>query len=262
MAASESAFAIPTLASETIFHIGAFEVRNTTIMAWLATLLLIGVALSVRGTGYKMIPGRFQAFIEMVVGGLFDFFDSIIGDPKKTRIYFPMIATFFLFILISNWMGILPGVGSITVKGMHDGHLVDLPIFRSMNADVNVTLAFSIVSVIATQVIGLASIGIIPHLNKFIVMPWQKPYGIGTFVGLLELIGEFARMISFTFRLFGNIFAGEVLLMVVSQLAPYVVPLPFFFLEVFVGLIQALVFTMLTVVFISLATTPHGEGAH
>jgi F-type H+-transporting ATPase subunit a len=262
MAASESAFVIPTLASETVFHVGFFEIRNTLIMAWLAIGILTIIAIATRATGYKLIPGRFQAMIELVVDGLFTFFDSIIGNHKRTRLLFPLLATFFLFIILSNWLGILPGVGSITVRGMHGGHAMDLPVFRSMNADINVTIAFSVISVIATQVIAIATIGIVPHLKKYFIAPWHKPYVIGSFVGILELLGEFARLISFAFRLFGNIFAGEVLLMVVSQLAPYVIPAPFYGLEIFVGFIQALVFTMLTVVFIMMASTAHGHDEH
>jgi F-type H+-transporting ATPase subunit a len=251
--------AAPTLASETIAHIGTFELRNTLVMAWLAMIVLVFIALAGRIKGYKLIPGRFQTMLEMVVEGLFDFFDSILQDRKLTRLIFPMVATFFLFILVANWMGILPGVGSITVKGMHDGHLMDIPVFRSMNADVNVTLAFSLISVIVTQIIGVASIGILPHLGKYIVAPWKSP--IGTFVGLLEFIGEFARLIAFTFRLFGNIFAGEVLLVVISFLVPYVVPIPFLGLEIFVGFIQALVFCLLTLAFIKMSVTAHGDHA-
>jgi F-type H+-transporting ATPase subunit a len=131
-----------------------------------------------------------------------------------------------------------------------------------MNADVNMTLIFSIVAVITAQVVGLATLGILPHVGKYIVMPWKKPYGIGTFVGILEFVGEFARIASFTFRLFGNIFAGEVLLVVMTFLVPYLVPIPFLGLELFVGVIQALVFSMLTAVFLKMAMESHGEGAH
>ncbi len=252
-----ASLAAPTLASETIAHIGSFEIRNTLVMAWLAMAVLILIALAGRMTGYKLIPGRFQAALELLVEGLFDFFDSILQDRKLTRIVFPMVATFFLFIMVANWMGILPGVGSITIQGMHDGHMMAIPIFRSMNADVNVTLAFSIISIIATQVLGVTMIGIFPHLGKYFVAPWRDP--IGTFVGFLELIGEVARLISFTFRLFGNIFAGEVLLVVVSFLVPYAIPIPFLGLELFVGVIQALVFSLLTLAFIKMAVTPHGD---
>lgn len=250
---------VPTLASETITHIGEFPLRNTLLMAWLAMIVLTLFALSVKATGYRLIPGRLQAFAEMLVEGLFDFFDSILQDRNLTRKVFPMIATFFLFIMIANWMGILPGVGSIMVEGEHNGEPAMVPLFRSMNADVNVTLAFTLISVIVTQVLGIAAIGIVPHLQKYFVAPWKKPYGIGTFVGLLEFVGEFARLVSFVFRLFGNIFAGEVLLIVISFLVPYIVPVPFLGLEIFVGFIQALVFAMLTLSFIKLAVSHHDE---
>jgi F-type H+-transporting ATPase subunit a len=252
-----AAIQAPTLASETIAHIGQFEIRNTLIMAWITMVILIGTATIGRMRGYKTVPGRFQSLLEMVVEGLFDFFDSILQDRKLTRKVFPMITTFFLFIIIGNWLGIVPGVGSITVEGMHNGHAMDLPIFRSMNADVNVTLAFSLISVIATQVLGVTTIGILPHLGKYFVAPWKSP--IGTFVGLLEFLGEFTRLISFTFRLFGNIFAGEVLLVVVSFLIPYLIPVPFLGLEIFVGFIQALVFCLLTLAFIKMSTSVHGD---
>ncbi len=253
---------VPTLGSEVVLHIGEFPVRNTLVMAWLAMAVLIILGLRLKATGYKLIPGRFQMFMELVIGGLYDFFHGIFGDDKTTRRFFPLVATIFLFILVANWMGILPGVGSILIKGEHGGHEMMLPLFRSMNADVNMTLVFAVVAIVATQVAGLATLGILPHLSKYIVMPWKKPYGIGTFVGLLEFFGEFARIISFTFRLFGNIFAGEVLLVVMSFLVPYLVPIPFLGLELFVGVIQAMVFAMLTAVFLKMAMESHGEHAH
>ncbi|MBI5155844.1 F0F1 ATP synthase subunit A [Candidatus Peregrinibacteria bacterium] len=254
---------VPPLSSETLFHIGEFGVRNTLIMAWMAMAVLFVVALLGLATGYKLTPrGRFQVLLEMIVGGLHDFFDSIFQNEKMTRRFFPLLASIFLFIIIGNWMGILPGVGSITIEGLHNGEIAAIPLFRSMNADVNMTLVFAIVAIIFTQVVGLATIGIFPHAGKYFVMPWKKPYVLGTFIGILEFIGEFARIISFTFRLFGNIFAGEVLLVVVSSLVPYLVPIPFLGLEIFVGFIQAMVFSMLTAVFILMAMQSHGEGAH
>ncbi len=255
-----SAIHAPTLASETIAHIGHLEIRNTLIMAWITMALLIGIAIVGRVRGYKRIPGRFQTLLEAVIEGLFDFFDSILQDRKLTKKVFPMVTTFFLFIMVANWLGIIPGVGSITVEGMHNGHMMDLPILRSMNADVNVTLAFSLISVIATQLIGVSAIGILPHLGKYFVAPWKSP--IGTFVGFLEFLGEFTRLVSFSFRLFGNIFAGEVLLVVVSFLIPYAIPIPFLGLEIFVGFIQALVFCLLTLAFIKMSTTAHGDHDH
>lgn len=247
----------PTLASETIGHLGAFELRNTMLMAWLALFFFFALALRLRLTRYRTIPGRFQAFMELIVEGLFDFFDSIVRDREKTRKFFPLVATIFLFLVLANWMGILPGVGSITIAGMHEGHLVPIPLFRSMNADVNMTLAVALISVVMTQVFGIAAIGILPYAGKYFVAPWKDP--VMSFVGLLELIAECAKIISFTFRLFGNIFAGEVLLVVISFLLPYLAPLPFLGLEIFVGFIQGLVFALLTLVFLTMATVAHGR---
>ena len=249
----------PTLASETVFHIGNFGVRNTLIMAWITMAILIAVALIGKLRGYKLVPNRFQSFLELIIEGLLSLIDSVMQDRVLTRRVFPMIATFFLFIILANWLGIVPGVGSITIQGVHNGHEVAIPILRSMNADANVTLAFTLISVIATQILGIASVGMIGHMKKYLVAPWQKPYGIGTVVGILEFVGEFARLVSFVFRLFGNIFAGEVLLVVISFLVPYLLPVPFLGLEVFVGFIQALVFSLLTVAFIKMATMAHGD---
>ncbi|MDD4318744.1 MAG: F0F1 ATP synthase subunit A [Candidatus Peribacteraceae bacterium] len=251
-----AAIEAPTLASETIAHLGSFEIRNTLIMAWLAMLVLFGVGFATRRTGYKDVPGRFQALMEMIVEGFFNFWDSIVGDRAQTRRFFPLVTTIFIFLAVANWMGIFPGVGSITVEGMHNGHLIPMPIFRSMNADVNMTLAVALISVVMTQVFGIAALGILPYAGKFFVAPWRDP--IGSFIGILELIAEFAKVISFTFRLFGNIFAGEVLLVVISFLMPYAAPIPFLGLEIFVGFIQALVFSLLTLVFVKMATAAHG----
>lgn len=254
-----SAIHAPTLASETIAHIGQFEIRNTILMAWITMILLIGVAGIGKLRGYKLVPNRLQSLLELAVEGIFALIDSVMQDSKMTRKVFPMIATFFLFIMFANWLGIIPGVGSITIEAMHEGHLARVPLLRSMNADANVTLAFTLVSVIATQVLGFATLGIFGHMGKYLVAPWKKPYGIGTVVGILEFISEFARLISFVFRLFGNIFAGEVLLVVISFLVPYLIPVPFLGLEIFVGFIQALVFSLLTVAFIKMAVTAHGD---
>lgn len=260
-----SAIHAPTLASETIATIGSFEIRNTLLMAWITMVLLIGLAGVGKLRGYKLVPNRLQALLELIVEGLLALIDSVMQDQKMTRKVFPMIATFFLFIILANWLGIVPGVGSITIEAMHEGQLTHVPLLRSMNADANVTLAFTLISVIATQILGLATVGIFGHLSKYLVAPWKKPYGIGTVVGILEFVGEFARLVSFVFRLFGNIFAGEVLLVVITFLVPYILPIPFLGLEIFVGFIQALVFSLLTVAFIKMAVTAHGdhgESAH
>lgn len=257
-----AAFATPTLASETIFHIGTFAVRNTLLMAWLAMLFLFVIAFATRMTGYKKLPGRFQTLMEIGVEGLYNFFGSVIQDARQTKLFFPLLATILIFVVTGNWMGIFPGVGSVTIKEMHDGHEMMIPLFRSMNADVNMTLAIALVSMISVQVFGIASLGFGKYAGKFFVPPWKDP--VGTFVGLLEFIGEFSKVISFTFRLFGNVFAGEVLLVVIAYLVPYIAPIPFLAMEIFVGLVQGLVFSLLTAVFLKIGATAHEshENAH
>ena len=239
-------FIPPTLASETIAHIGSFEVRNT---------LIASIALLVRRRKYALVPSGIQNLAEVLIGGFFNFFDGIVGDEKKTRKFFPLVMTIFFFVIISNWMGLFPGFGSIGIWETHEGHEVFVPILRSTYADVNMTLALALISVTSIQIFGFAFLGLKKYGGKFFVNPFRDP--IGCFVGFLELVSELSKMISFSFRLFGNVFAGEVLLLVISFLVPYVVPLPFYGLELFVGFVQALVFSFLTLVFLKIATTAH-----
>lgn len=248
-------FVPPTLGSETIFHIGTFEVRNTLITSVMTILLLTIIGLVLRRRKYALVPGGFQNLVESVIGGLFDFFDSVVGDRQKTEKFFPIVATIFLSVIVSNWMGLLPGFGSIGIWAEHEGHTVLVPILRSTYADVNMTFALALVSVTSCQILGFAMLGFKGYGGKFFVNPFKNP--IGCFVGILELFSEFSKMISFSFRLFGNVFAGEVLLLVISFLVPIIAPLPFYGLEIFVGFIQALVFSFLTLVFLNLATTSH-----
>jgi F-type H+-transporting ATPase subunit a len=152
--------------------------------------------------------------------------------------------------MISNWSGLLPGVGSIGISE----HEKLIPLFRAPTADLNTTLALAIVAIISVQWAGLKTLGV-HYLSKFI--NFSSP--VNFFVGILEIISEFSRLISFTFRLFGNIFAGEVLLAVVAFLIPAVVPVPFLGMEIFVGFIQALVFSMLTATFLSMAVIKEGH---
>jgi len=248
-------FIPPTLGSETIFHIGSFDVRNTLITSLMTLIIFVIVALVVRRKKYAMVPGGFQNLVEAVMGGMFDFFDQVVGDKERTRKFFPIVTTIFLYIILSNWMGLLPGFGSIGLWEVHNGHEVLVPIFRSTYADINMTFALAAISVVASQVFGFSMLGLKGYGGKFFVNPFKDP--IGCFVGILELISEFAKMISFTFRLYGNIFAGEVLLLVISFLVPYIAPMPFYGLEIFVGFIQALVFAFLTLVFFKIATESH-----
>lgn len=250
-----------SLAAEPIFHIGSFVVTNTLLIAWTVIIFLAIIAVLTRKQ-LSEVPRGLQNVVESVFEFLLEFIDAVTGDRKQSIKFFPVVVTIFLFVLFSNLIEIVPGLGTIGLKEIEEGHQIIIPFVRSSSADLNVTLAIALFSVISTQVLGIAALGFFKYAGKFIVAPWKQPYVVGTFVGLLELIAEMAKIVSFSFRLFGNIFAGEVLLTVVLFLIPYFIPLPFLFLEIFVGFIQAVVFSMLTLVFLKMAVTAHDEHAH
>lgn len=228
-------------------------VTNALLIGVLVSAFLIWVI--TRATkNPTLIPRGMQNVIEIIFEALLDLVESVTQDKKQARQFFPLIATIFLFVLISNWAGLLPGLGTVGVYGEHNGHHTIIPFLRSTSADLNFTLALSLIAVMTVQFTGIAALGIMKYGKKFFISPFHKPYGIGTAVGVLELVSEVGKIISFTFRLFGNVFAGEVLLTVMLHLVPYFLPLPFMFLEVFVGFIQAVVFAMLTLVFLKMST--------
>ncbi len=243
-----------SLAAETLFQIGSFPVTNTLVVTFSVSAFLLLTFYWV-GSRLETVPGGLQNILEYAVEGLLKMVDSVTQDREETKRFFPIVATIFLFVLISNWVELIPGLGTIGLQENHEGNTILVPFIRSASADLNVTLALALVSVFSVQILGIAALGFFKYAGKFFVSPLQKPYVIGTFVGILELIGEIAKLISFSFRLFGNIFAGEVLLAVMLMLVPYFIPLPFLALEIFVGVIQALVFSMLTLVFLKMAVT-------
>lgn len=233
--------------AEQLFSIGGLPVTNGLLLSAVILVLLGGCALLLKKR-LARIPGKLQNIAEMVTDGILGIMDNVLGSRRESERYFPLISTIFLIVLFSNWFGLLPGVGSIVLYGK-DPSAGGMPLFRAPSSDLNFTLALAIVTVVVTNLIGIAAIGTIAHAKKFFNL--SSP--IAFFAGILELISECARIISFSFRLFGNIFAGEVLLTVISFLLPYLIPLPFLFLEVFVGFIQALIFAMLALVFIGIA---------
>ncbi len=237
-----------SLKAQQLFHLGGFDVTNGLLMTFIASLVLVAFAIVMRSK-IKMIPGKLQGAVEMGAEALLGLMESTLGSMQAAEKYFPLIATIFIFILTSNLLGIFPGVGSL----MFENGGREVPLFRSPAADLNFTLAFAVISVIVTNIIGMASVGVFKHLGKF--FNFHSP--IDFFIGILELISEAAKIISLSFRLFGNVFAGEVLLTIISFLAPYFIPLPFLFLEIFVGMIQAFIFAMITLVSISLHTAIH-----
>ena len=240
------------IAAEKLFSVFGFPVTNTLLMTWIVLALLVYAAFRI-SRSISMIPKTLQNIAEILLEKFLGLMEGMMGSRAVAEKYVPIVATIFLFILISNWFGILPGVGSIGLYEQRGDELLFVPFFRSAASDLNVTLALGTVAVFIINITGMAAKGIGSHISKF--FSFRNP--IDFFVGILEFISEFARIISFSFRLFGNIFAGEVLLIITSFLAPFGGPLPFLALELFVGFVQALVFAMLTMVFISIAIAHH-----
>lgn len=253
-----------SLAAEPIFHIGSFAVTNSLIVAVLVMAFLCTVALALSRRKLAAVPQGLQNLTETIIEGALSFVESVVGDRVKAERFLPLTATVFFFVLFSNWFGLLPGVGTIGLYETHEGHQVLVPFLRSASADLNGTLAIALISVFGTQFFGIIALGFVKYTSKYVdIVGLIKHFSfqkvIMFFVGILELISEVAKVVSFSFRLFGNVFAGEVLLIVVSALVPFFAPLPFLFLEVFVGFVQALVFSLLTLVFLTIATAEHAE---
>lgn len=237
-----------SLRAEELFHVAGMPLTNALALSLVVVIVLVVGAFILRRQ-LAIIPGIFQNIIESVIEGALELMDSVLGSREKSEKYLPLVATIFIFVIISNWFGILPGVGSVGIREEHGF----VPFFRSPASDLNFTLAIALATVVLVNIIGMKTLGFFGHWKKF--FNFQGP--IQFFVGLLELISECAKIVSFSFRLFGNIFAGEVLLVTVSFLVPYFIPVPFLFVEIFVGFIQAFVFAMLALVFVAIATTGH-----
>jgi F-type H+-transporting ATPase subunit a len=286
---------VVSLAAEPVFHIGSFAISNSLFTTWLVMILLIVLALLAtrhipkdmsKASNADLVPSGLQNVFEMVIEALYNLTRSVAGSwtPKL----FPVIGTIFIFVLLSNYTGLIPFVGTVgwlehpvagegstgyvangavltaTPAAPGQGYVV-VPWLRAPSADLNFTLALAVVTVVLTQYYGVrAQRG--AYFKKFFDTSGFKQgvlMGIiGLFVSILEIISELSRLLSFSFRLFGNIFAGEVLLLVMAFLIPYIASLPFYGLELFVGFIQAAVFMMLAVVFISMATEGHGGEHH
>jgi F-type H+-transporting ATPase subunit a len=237
-----------SFAPETIFHVGPLPVTNTLIDTLLVDALIIG-GVYYLNKKIQLVPANtLQGITESVIETFYDLTESV-SKNLASRI-FPYFMSFFIFILLVNWSGLIPGVGSI---GFYDhGHLV--PLIRGATSDLNMTLGLALISAVATHALSINTIGIKGYLSKYFSF---NP--INLFIGILEIISEITKVISLSFRLFGNIFAGEVVLITVSSIYAFLFPIPFMMLEVIVGLVQALVFSMLTMVFMSILATSHNE---
>lgn len=260
-----------TLFAEPVTHFGNFTVTNALLTSWVVVGIIVIVSLALR-LKLKEVPSKIQNLFEIILEGALDLCDQVTGSRKLSMQIFPIAICAFFFILLNNWLGILPlgGFGLIE-EGKHG--LAFIPYLRGGTADINTTIALAVMAVLGANLFGIFSIGLWKTLNKYVNL--KALGGIFTkirheptviivapitfFVGLIEIIGEFAKVASLSFRLFGNVFAGEVLLASMAAIFAYVVPIPFLFLEILVGVIQALIFSILLVVYFTISASDHDE---
>lgn len=234
-------------------------ITATLLTTWLAMAILIVLALVV-GRNLKTMPGRLQSAFEMIIGGAYDYVAETLESRTLAAKYFPVLMTIFLFLLVMNLTGLLPGVTSI---GYYEGHGEEshlIPFFYPPATDLNIAIAFALVAMFVIEFAGIAALGVWKYGGKFFTFRGHSISErlINFIVGIIELISELGRLISFSFRLFGNIFAGKTLLTVALFFVPLFLPIPILAYEVFVGFIQAGVFAFLTLIFIKLAVAePH-----
>ena len=274
------------VAAEKLFSIGGFHVTNALFTALIVDVILVVLALLVT-RNMQLVPRGVQNVVEIVLEALYNLLRNI--SPKFIDRSWPLVATIFLFVLISNWLGLMPGSSSIGVchaseevsarlavvsEGPQTGSIQLLPAAAKVNpysscpadttlvpwlrppsTDLNFTFALGLLSFVFFQYWGFRTLGI-GYLSKFFNLK-----GIMSFVGIIEFISELIKPIALALRLFGNIFAGEVLIAVLTFMVPLMLPIPIYGFEVFVGFIQALVFALLTMAFLSIATSTH-EGDH
>lgn len=260
-----------TLYAEPIYHIGSFTVTNALFTSWLVVFILIIFSIVIR-LKLKKVPKGIQNVFEFVIEGAESLCDQVTGDRKITNKAFPIVFTVFLIVLLNNWIGILP-LGGFGLVEMGEHGKMFIPFIRSGTADINGTLPLAIMSVIGANLFGVLSIGLWKTINKYVNLKAlggifttirKDPMVLMTApimfaVGILELVGEFAKVASLSFRLFGNVFAGEVLLASMGAILAYVLPTPFLMLEVLVGVIQAFIFAILTLVYYTIASQDHDE---
>jgi F-type H+-transporting ATPase subunit a len=264
------------LAPEVVFQIGGFKITNTLLTSWLAMAILVVLAVFARRKLVDVPRAlSLQNIVEAVVEALYAFMQRIVG--AHARAFFPVVGTLFFFILTSNWLGLLPGFGSVGLWEEQGGQRIFMPLLKSPTADLNTTIALACCAVISLQVYGVHFRGLAGYTSRFLavgrlaqflrlVARGEKPSlsllfrgFLDLFIGLMELFEDLTKVLSFSFRLFGNVFGAEVLLAVIAFLVPYVISIPFMALEIFGGFIQAFIFAVLTTAFLG-AVTSHSAG--
>jgi F-type H+-transporting ATPase subunit a len=247
-----------SIPAETLFHVGPLAITNAQVLGFFGALLLAGILFWTVRAVKKGSRSRFMHGVMMLFENLYDTTVEVIGDKRIAKKVLPLAVTLMLFFMLNNWLGLLPIVGPVTytVDGEH------IPLLRGVAADLNTTLALAIISMTTAQIWAIRRHGFFGNAKRYLFNPLKEP--LHFFIGLLEIVAEFSRTAALSLRIFGNVFGGEVLLVVIAFLTSYAAPLAlpvFYGLELFVGAVQAYVFFMLTIVFISLGLpNPHGEG--
>ncbi len=262
----------PKLPADVVFSLFGFGVTNTILATWLTMLVLILLAIAITRKP-KLIPTRAQSMAESLLGFVYDLCTGTAGE-KDGRTFFPLVATIFLFVLFNAFLALVPGFGSIEYHA-HEG---EIELIRGANTDINTPLAMALVTFITFMFMGFKRLGFGYLGTYFTWGDFGRAIGkifkgkfdfMGIFagfimgiVGLLELLSALIRVVSLTFRLFGNMLAGEIVLLVITYVVPYFIPVIFYGFEAFFGVIQALVFASLTIVYISLSVAGHHEQEH
>lgn len=237
------------IAPQNVFSIGGFTVTNTLLSAWLTTVVVV-LFFGLGTRTMRLTPGRFQGFVEVLIEVLYGFVRSVAGE-RYARRFFPILATIFIFVAFNAWMALLPIYPTVGFKAEGADH-VTTHLFRSAGTDINMPLALAVVAFLFFETWGFRA-----HKLGYLREFFRFGNPIQTFIGLLELVSHFIRLISFTFRLFGNMLAGEIVLFMMTFLTIFMTPIIFYGLEILVGGVQAMVFMGLTLVFTVMAVAPH-----
>ena len=241
------------LPPQEVFTVGGFVVTNTLLSAWLTTIVVV-LLFGLGTRRMQLVPGRLQGAIEVLLGALYGFIQGVVGE-RYARRFFPLLATLFIFVAFNAWMALLPIYPTVGFKA-EGADYVTTHLLRSAGTDINMPMALAVVSFLFVEGWGFRVRGV-GYLKEFV--RFRSP--IEFFIGALELLSHLIRLISFTFRLFGNMLAGEIVLVMVTFLLVFIAPVAFYMLEILVGGVQALIFTGLTLVFALMAVAPHG-GEH
>jgi F-type H+-transporting ATPase subunit a len=243
------------LAPPVLGHFFGIPLTSTLVTTWVGMALLILFVVYFRSL-INPIPSRLQVAVESVIGGAYDYVTEVLESPVLARKFFPLIMSIFLFILSLNWLGLLPGVDAIGIYTESHGEQSLVPFLHPVHTDLNMTIALAIIAFVAIELSGVLMVGLFKYAGKFI--NFSSP--LNFLIGIIELFSELARLISFSFRLFGNIFAGKTLIVIAMFFVPFVLPVPILAFELFVGFIQAFIFAVLTLFFIKLAIAdPHAH---